>query len=161
MVRKHRDNLTGEHDAADIGQLLLFIVFMVLWISDVLIGYSNFLNVYVPLVIRLTLGLVLIVISSYFAISGFNVLFGKASVLEGVTRPGVFGIVRHPMYLGELGFYLGLLVINISLAAGGVWITGILFMHSISRYEEKLLILRFGGEYQAYLKDVPMWFPHC
>jgi len=34
-----------------------------------------------------------------------------------------------------------------------------LFLHSISRYEEKLLVARFGKKYEDYMKQVPMWIP--
>jgi len=35
----------------------------------------------------------------------------------------------------------------------------ILFLHYISKYEEKLLLSRFGEDYTKYMKEVPMWLP--
>jgi protein-S-isoprenylcysteine O-methyltransferase Ste14 len=71
----------------------------------------------------------------------------------------VFGVVRHPIYLSELLLYLGFLILGLSLAAGGVWLVAIGFLHAISRYEEELLLARFGEEYERYKRDVPMWIP--
>jgi protein-S-isoprenylcysteine O-methyltransferase Ste14 len=68
-------------------------------------------------------------------------------------------VVRHPVYLAEILLYLGLLVGNMSLAALGVWIGAVIFLHRISRYEENLLLARFGEEYRQYMTRVPMWLP--
>lgn len=38
-------------------------------------------------------------------------------------------------------------------------IVGILFLYHLCRYEEKLLLLRFGDEYSRYMREVPMWVP--
>jgi protein-S-isoprenylcysteine O-methyltransferase Ste14 len=40
-----------------------------------------------------------------------------------------------------------------------VWIMAFLFLHFISRFEEKLLLDRFGEEYEQYMREVPMWIP--
>jgi protein-S-isoprenylcysteine O-methyltransferase Ste14 len=132
---------------------------MALWISDMVLNYSNFLNEYIPAVIRLPIGIIILIISGYMAGTGLWIIFGKKSQPQGVVRKGVFRFVRHPIYLSEILLYLGLLFLNISLAAALVWIMAILFLHYISRYEEKLLLVRFGKEYEQYTRDVPMWIP--
>jgi protein-S-isoprenylcysteine O-methyltransferase Ste14 len=40
-----------------------------------------------------------------------------------------------------------------------IWIIAIVFLHYISKYEEKLLVARFGDDYRQYMRDVPMYFP--
>ena len=77
-----------------------------------------------------------------------------------VIRKSVFGVVRHPIYISEILLYLGLLLFRTSLAAAAIWIIAIAFLHYISRHEEKLLLARFGNEYEQYMRDVPMYFPH-
>ena len=86
-------------------------------------------------------------------------MFGEKRHKPGVIRKGVFSIVRHPIYLAEILLYLGLLMLNMSLAATGAWIVAIIFLHYISRYEERLLLERFGEEYEQYMQKVPMWIP--
>lgn len=159
MAHRHSDELTGEHRLGDIGQLTLFCLFMAVWISDVFLNYSSFLNGYVPVGIRLSLGILILIVSGCMAATGLHIVFGNQNQSQGVIRRGVFSIVRHPVYLSEIILYLGLLVINISLAAAFIWVIAIFFLHYISRYEEKLLISRFGDEYRRYMKEVPMWFP--
>ncbi|MBN1375035.1 MAG: isoprenylcysteine carboxylmethyltransferase family protein [Dehalococcoidia bacterium] len=158
MAHRHRDNLTGEHHIGDIGQLTLYCLFMALWISDMVLNYSNFLNDYVPAFIRLPIGIMLLVISGYTAATGLWIVFGN-KVQQGVIRKGVFRFVRHPIYLSEIILYLGLLMIHISLAAACVTVIAMFFLHYISRHEEKLLLARFPDEYRQYMKEVPMWFP--
>ena len=77
----------------------------------------------------------------------------------GVIRKSVFSVVRHSVYLSEILLYLGLLILSISLAASVVWIIAIVFLHYISRYEERLLVTRFGRDYEQYMHEVPMWIP--
>jgi len=72
---------------------------------------------------------------------------------------GVFGIVRHPVYLSEILLYLGLLILSMSVAAATVWVITIGFLCYISRYEERKLLARFGEGYAQYMREVPMWFP--
>ncbi|MCK4788971.1 MAG: isoprenylcysteine carboxylmethyltransferase family protein [Desulfobacteraceae bacterium] len=159
MAHRHRDNLTGEHRTGDIGQLILFCLFMALWISDMLLKYSSFLNEYIPVGVRLLFGILLLIVSGYMAVTGLSIVFGKQAQSQGVIKKGVFSFVRHPIYLSEIILYLGLLVLNISLAAAFIWIIAIFFLHYMSRYEEKLLLVKFGKEYEHYMKEVPMWFP--
>lgn len=120
--------------------------------------YSNFLNECIRLEIRLPIGILLLIVSGYMAVTGLWIVFGKKAQ-QGIIRKGVFRFVRHPIYLSEIILYLGLLMIHISLAAVCILIITMFFMHYISRYEEKLLLARFGKEYEEYMKEVPMWFP--
>jgi len=159
MKRRHWDNLAGEHHIGDIGQLTLFCIFMTLWISDIFLKYSGFLNEYIPVVVRLPIGILLLIISGYMAGTGLLIVFGKKAQSQGVIRKGVFRLVRHPVYLSEIILYLGLLLLNISLASAIVLVIAMFFLHHISRYEEKLLLDKFGDEYKQYMKEVPMWFP--
>ncbi len=159
MTHRHNDNLAGEHRTGDIGQLIIFCLFMALWISDMFLRYSGFLNEYVPVEIRLPFGILLLIVSGYMAGTGLSIVFGKKAQSQGVIKKGVFSFVRHPIYLSEIILYLGLLVLSMSLAAALIWIIGIFFLHYISRYEEKLLLAKFGKEYGQYMREVPMWFP--
>ncbi|MFC1952063.1 methyltransferase family protein [Chloroflexota bacterium] len=159
MEHGHRDNLAGEHRTGDLGQLTILLLFMALWLSDMFLEYSNFLNEYVPLAVRLSIGVLLLIVSGYMAKTGLSLVFGRNAQSHSVIRKGVFGLVRHPIYLSEIIFYLGLLALYISLAAVFTLVIAILFLHYISRYEEKLLLAKYGKEYEQYMKEVPMWFP--
>jgi protein-S-isoprenylcysteine O-methyltransferase Ste14 len=156
----HRDDLTGEHALGDAGQLVLALLFAATWIADTFfLRATTLLNRQVPLGIRLPLAVVLLVLSGYLAGEGLSIVFGEEREEPSVIREGVFNLVRHPIYLGEILVYLGFLMFSLSLAAAVVWAIAVAFLHHISRYEEKLLLARFGQAYEAYMREVPMWIP--
>ena len=157
---RHREDLAGEHALGDAGQIVLACLFAAKWIADTfLFEYTTFLNQHLPLGVRIPLGTALLVLSGYLARTGLSIVFGAERETPGVIRQSVFGVVRHPVYLGEILLYLGLLIFSVSLAAAAVWAVAIGFLHWISRHEERLLLARFGEEYEVYLRDVPMWIP--
>lgn len=161
-IRRHagREDLTGESLLSDIGQIVFAIIFAGVWISDTFFfRYSTFSNEYFLPVVRVPLGIILLVISGYLARKGLSIVFGEDRKKPHVISKDVFGIVRHPVYLSEILLYLGFLMMSLSLAAAVVWIFAIVFLHYISRYEEKLLLSRFGDEYKKYMNEVPMWIP--
>jgi protein-S-isoprenylcysteine O-methyltransferase Ste14 len=155
----HRDDLAGEHGFSDAGQGIIFIIFMAVWITDIIFHYSNFPAGHIPLPVKLTLGIVCILTAGYLSYTGMRLVFGEVRKSPRVIRESVFGVVRHPIYLGEVMLYLGLLFFSTSLSAVGVWIVAIGFLYYISKYEEKLLVKMFGEEYQRYMKEVGMFFP--
>jgi len=58
-------------------------------------------------------------------------------------------------------FYGGLCLLTLSIFAMIVWVVIIGFYHYLARYEEKLLLDRFGADYKSYMNQVPMWIPRC
>ena len=159
-AQQQQDDLTGEHAVGDAGQIVLACLFAATWIADTFVlKYTTFLNQYVPLGVRILPGVVLLVLSGYLAKTGLSIVFGEDREKPGVIRKSVFGVVRHPIYLSEILLYLGLLMLSISLAAAVVWVIAIGFLHYISRYEERLLLARFGEDYEKYMREVPMWVP--
>ncbi len=159
-ARNKRDDLTGEHDFSDAGQIILACLFLGIWISDTsFFQYTTFLNAYIPLWLRIPLGVLLFIISFCLARTGLAIVFGDRREKPAVIRKAVFGVVRPPIYLSEILFYLGLLMLSLSLAAVGVWMVTIGFLQYISKYEERLLLARFGEDYAKYMQEVPMWFP--
>jgi len=160
--RSHHDHpdLTGEHPAGDMGQLIIAILFFVTWSMDVFyLRWTTFFNQYLPDVIRIIWGVVFCGGAGILARKGLVTVFGKPREIPTVIREGVFGIVRHPVYLSEILLYIGLLGFNLSLIACGILIGAIVFLHYIARYEEKLLVARFGDDYRRYMREVPMWIP--
>ena len=160
--RRHdqRTDLTGEHRIGDAGQIIFACLFLSVWIIDTFFfKYSTFLNGYVSIFLRLPVGVALLIIAGYLSNTGLSIVFGEERKKPEIIRKGVFGLIRHPIYLGELLFYLGLLIFSISLSAACVWFLTIIFLHYIARHEEKLLVSRFDNEYKKYMKEVPMWLP--
>lgn len=73
---------------------------------------------------------------------------------------GPYGHLRHPLYLGS--FLLGL---GLSLAGGRWWLPVIFVVLFFWLYrrtllvEESDLLSRFGNDYEAYMREVPAFFP--
>jgi len=157
---QHRGDLTGEYAFSDMGQLIFLVVFLVIWIADSFVfKYSTFLTRYVSNYIRVPIALIVLIISGLLAWAGLKAVFGETREEPQVITTGVFSIVRHPIYLGSILLYLGFILLSLSLLSVLVWILIIVFYYMISRYEEKLLIQRFGSAYEEYKKKVPMLFP--
>jgi protein-S-isoprenylcysteine O-methyltransferase Ste14 len=160
--RRHegREGLIGENPKGDFGQIIFGLLFAGVWMADTFFfNYTTFLNRYFLILIRMPLGIILLLLSFYLARKGMSIVFGEERKEPHVIRKSVFGIVRHPIYLSEILLYLGFLMFSISLAAAVVWVFAIVFLHYISRYEEKLLLSRFADEYKKYMNEVPMWIP--
>lgn len=140
--------------------MVLASLFAAVWITDTFIfRFTTFLNDSVPVVVRVPLAAIFFVLAGYLAWTGLFIVFHEVREQPGVIRKGVFGWVRHPIYLGEILLYLGFLMLNLSLAAALVWLLIVAFLHQISRHEEHLLLDRFGEDYRQYMREVPMWLP--
>jgi protein-S-isoprenylcysteine O-methyltransferase Ste14 len=160
--RHHHDrpDLAGEHKWGDVGQLVFALLFGGVWIADAFfLKGTIFLNALVPGYIRVPIGIVLLLLAGYLAWKGLAIVFGEERENPAVIRKNVFAVIRHPIYMSEILLYLGLLMLSLSLAATGVLLLAMIFFHLISRYEEVLLLERFGEEYEQYMRDVPMWLP--
>lgn len=157
---KNRDDLAGEHPIGDGGQLVLFIVFLIVWIVDSFVLRISISPArYVSLFIRIPLGLVLVGAAVYFAKEGMRIVFAEVRADPAVIKAGVFGRVRHPVYLGCILFYMGMVILTFSILSAILWVVIMMFYHYISRYEERLLLKKFGTEYEEYRRSVPMWIP--
>jgi protein-S-isoprenylcysteine O-methyltransferase Ste14 len=157
---KGRPDLSGEHIWGDIGQMILFILFFTIWIADsFVLKISTMPGDSISWFIRVPLALVILIISSYLARSGLKAVFGEKRENPVIIRDGVFNVVRHPIYLGAILLYLGLIVLTLSILAAAFWFIIILFYYFISRYEEKILLHEFGDQYREYMEEVPMLIP--
>jgi protein-S-isoprenylcysteine O-methyltransferase Ste14 len=157
---EHRTDLTGEHVVGDAGQIIFACLFFTAWIADTFfLKISTFFNAYVSAFIRVPAGIIFFIIAGYLSRTGLSIVFGEEREKPEVIRKSVFGIVRHPIYLAEILFYLSLLLFSVSLISSVIWFLSICFLHFIARHEEKLLLLRFKNDYKNYMNDVPMWIP--
>jgi len=138
----------GEHPFGDAGQLILLVVFLVVWAADsFFLRLSTFLSDYVPLYLRLAvLGLTLI--AAVYLLRSGHVVVGHERRPAGVVDTGAFGYVRHPLYLASILTYFGLTVSTASLLSLAVFVGVFVFHDYIAGYEEKLMEAKFGEEYR-------------
>ena len=82
-----------------------------------------------------------------------------------IMRTGLWSFSRHPNYLGELLFYSGLFISNISInpisifnSLGIILIYCLFLLFSVNVMDEYLLN-KYGEEYQYYMNNVSAIFP--
>jgi protein-S-isoprenylcysteine O-methyltransferase Ste14 len=161
-VRKHsgRVDLVGEHKYGDIGQIILFALFVVGVAIDMIFLHSlSSLRESVPILYRIPVAFVAIVISLLLFLHSHRTIFEEVRDEVGVIDTGVYSIVRHPMYLGAITLYLSIEVLTLSGIGLAVFVVSVTFYVFIARFEERLLISRLGDKYRHYMRDVPMFVP--
>jgi protein-S-isoprenylcysteine O-methyltransferase Ste14 len=158
-----RYGLGSEHPLCDRIQLIMLVLFFLLWGLDFLsfsiFGYSSviFQASNFPLIFSITL--------LFWGLSIYLISNSHKAVLKQVQDPpklvgsGVYSWIRHPMYLGTLLFCLSFLFINFSLVSFALWIIFFIFYDRIATYEERNLIEILGDGYITYQKRVSKWVP--
>jgi protein-S-isoprenylcysteine O-methyltransferase Ste14 len=155
-----RQDLAGERRFNDACQIVLFAVFVAAVVLDwAVLDLSAPIRRAVPLVFRLPATLVVLGLALYLAWTSMNTVFGEVRESLQVIRHGLYGVVRHPMYLGAMLAYLGICLLALSVLAFGVFGVVIIYYIATCRYEEKLLIQKLGDEYRRYRAEVPMLIP--
>ena len=155
-----RVDIVGEYRWGDAGQIILFIIFIIGMVSDLFFikvssSWQDVIPWYVPVIIFIPL----IFISGYLAQSGLKKVFKEERKELEVISSGVFGVVRHPIYLGSILIFLSFTVLSLSIIALIIWFVIIVFYYYLCRYEEKLLIGKLGKKYRDYMNEIPMLIP--
>jgi len=79
---------------------------------------------------------------------------------SNLITSGPFGLIRNPLYVGNFFITFGLAVFS-----GGWWLITLAVLlfsfqyYCIVKHEERLLVARFGQEYEEYMTAVPAWIP--
>jgi protein-S-isoprenylcysteine O-methyltransferase Ste14 len=149
----------GEHPFGDAGQLILFLAFLAVWVSDsFFLHWSTFLARHVPLAVRLVL-LVLAMFTTWFLFKSASAVIQHGRRQDRIFESGAFHYVRHPLYLGVLLVYLGMAIVTASLFSLAVLAGIFLFYNYIAGYEEKLMEGWFGEAYKTYKARTGRWLP--
>ena len=82
----------------------------------------------------------------------------QSSGIDSIVNTGIFGKIRHPMYLSLI-----LMNIGFAIAWGIYWIFLPVFLFSISNAlvairEEKFLVQKLGSQFKEYMLQVPWRF---
>lgn len=153
-----REDLAGEHPMGDAGQIIGFVLFLILWLADSFyFRFSTALPETIPLYLRLGLAIPIFAFSGYLAQAGLKIVFKEVRETPQVIRSGVFSMSRHPIYLSALLLYLGFFLATLSLISLAFLGALFLFYNFIAVFEEHLLEEKFGQEYRDYKKKTPKW----
>ena len=150
----------GEHPYGDLGQIIILLVFLAIWILDSFIfRYSTFLSPHVPIYLRLIFAGLILLSAIYLVRSGHRAVSHEILSSPRLLTDGAFSRVRHPIYLAAILFYVFLIAITLSLISLFVFVGIFIFYNFIATYEEKFLENKFGQDYRDYRKNVPKWIP--
>ncbi|MCU1385795.1 MAG: putative rane protein [Acidobacteria bacterium] len=84
----------------------------------------------------------------------------RSERLGPLVASGPFALVRNPLYVGNIGIWVGF-----ALTARLIWLAPVILVllaleyHAIVRWEETLLESRLGQVYRDYAARVPRWLP--
>ena len=154
------NKLPGEFPNGDKIQLGLFIAFIAVWIGDSSLKGTTWLNQYIPLSIRLSLGLSCIFLSYLILKTSEKELFFINCPHNEPVQTGIYQYSRHPMYLGVIMFHFGIGFLSFSLIVWILILIVIKFYHFLINYEEKKLHEFYGIKYEIYIEIVPKWIPN-
>src|SRR6266571_6056415 len=122
-----------------------------LWAT--LLGFGE-----VGAMVEMLLGLAFVFFGLSLLIAGWREVY-RAHHEERLATEGLYGVVRHPQYLGIFLALFGQLihwptVLTLALFPVIVWV-----YVRLARREEAQMVRRFGDEYLDYQRRVPMFFP--
>jgi protein-S-isoprenylcysteine O-methyltransferase Ste14 len=149
----------GEHPFGDAGQLIAFVLFVIVWVLDsFVLGISTSTFSVIPLFVRLPVAIVVLAFSFYLLKKSHHVV-PKENLSGNVITSGAFRYLRHPLYMSTILFYLALVISTVSIISLVLWVLIFAFYDFIAGYEERLLEEKFGEEYRLYKQKTGKWLP--
>ena len=152
----------SEHPFCDNIQLIMIILFFIVLAVDTIsyffFRYSTVLFSLISFPILIIPGVIFLILSSYLIAKSHKAVFGNITNKAKLITYGVYGWVRHPMYLGILLFCLSFFFFSLSILSIIVWIAFFIIYEKMTVYEEKELVRILGDEYISYQNQVPKWF---
>jgi len=155
----HREGLADEHPNCDRVQNIAIPLFLVVWgVDSFLLKWTTFLSASVSSPLRLLGGLFLVVFGVYMTWVSHETVFSEEGS-QGLVDWGVYGLCRHPMYLGVVSLFLGLSFATFSVSAFLISVALFILYDRFTAYEEEMLVEALGEEYREYQRRVHKWFP--
>ncbi len=159
MSSDHQHGIGEEYPRTHLVLIVSPIIIIVTCIIDafvlkILTDYTEL----VPLAVRIVLFLVCLALAFYLMRATQHTVFVERTQPTLVTN-GVYGFVRHPMYLSQLMLYLSFVLLAISIVSFTIWLVIFFIFNRIVAYEEKDLERILKEEYIEYKKQVARWIP--
>ncbi len=153
-----REGIGAEHPLNDKVQLVFMLVFFAVWVLDsFILPITTLPTGLISLLITVPVGVASLILGIYFVRKSEAVVFSQKEAK--VIDTGVYGQVRHPMYLGGLLVLLGFAIATLSFLSLAVWIAFFVFLDKMATYEEKDLTRMLGQQYVDYQRRVHKWIP--
>ena len=101
----------------------------------------------------ITVGWILLGIGAVFVLLSVFTLRRKGT--SNVTESGVYGVVRHPMYLGGMVMFLSHIFFGQNWMIMISTIVGVVCCYLLIQSGDQRNIEKFGDEYKRYMQKVP------
>ncbi len=153
IIRAKRMTGPGPSRAWVLGNWIVFIVgWVLLWFVSFSINPAFWI------------GLAVIIFGQVVYILGFIAMRKHPEKKKAVVDWGIYKVNRHSHVMSSIICLLGVIVMGwtASVMYGILWVYFALYVimvHFAVVNEEKLNIVRFGKEYEDYMKRVPRYFP--
>jgi protein-S-isoprenylcysteine O-methyltransferase Ste14 len=108
---------------------------------------------------------ILLILSIYPVTTGFLLLKRKGKPdtnfenTSQLVKSGIYGYIRHPLYLSIFLFGTGVMMKNPGPAQLILGVINLAAVYVTARIEEKEMFAKFGDDYKAYMKDTKMFIP--
>ena len=128
--------------------ILMIIIGIVFFLNMLLLQFA------VPVIEELiVLGWIVLGIGALFVVLSMLTLRGKGT--SKVTDSGVYGVVRHPMYLGGLVMFFSHIFFGQNWMTAVNTVIGVVCCYFIILSGDQRNIEKFGDEYKGYMQKVP------
>jgi len=125
----------------------------------IILGVTFFLNI---IAIYLFPSIIEELVAVGYTILGIGAVFYVLSVLtlrrKGVSRivdSGIYGIVRHPLYLGAMTMFFSHIFLGQNLIVAIGTIVALVCCYLIILSDEEKNLEKFGDDYKRYMQKVP------
>ena len=158
-MNERREGFGEEYPRGDLMQGLMLVIFLAIWGLDSFVFKVTLYGGVIRPPVRLVIATLLFLGAVPLGLDSHRLVFDAPPEEPKVIDEGVFGVVRHPMYLSIMLIYLGLVTATGSLASL-ILVVGVFIIYDrLADYEEEVLISIFKDEYEVYRERVPKWVP--
>jgi protein-S-isoprenylcysteine O-methyltransferase Ste14 len=111
------------------------------------------------MMIAMLIGYGLLIVGLGLLIEGWREVY-RARQEDRLVTDGLYAYVRHPQYLGLFIALFGEGVVHWpTVFSAGLFPVIVVVYYLLARKEENAVLAKFGDEYRAYLRRVPMFIP--
>src|SRR5215470_10639067 len=159
LAERYRKPGTGNQKPWDKAMLIMIMVLFLLWVVLIPLDKRLGWTVQYPVALKYV-GIIMLLLSSFFLFRAFTdntflspLVRVQTERKQQLVTTGVYGFVRHPMYLGALFMFLGTPLLTGSSIGVGIGLLMVLLLAVRALGEEKMLMEEFQ-DYAAYKQKV-------
>lgn len=121
-----------------------------------LLAIAGVWDLEIGVIVMMTISTIMLFLAGYLIIAGWRQVYSEK---ENLVSTGVYGVIRHPQYLGLIIVITALLVQWPTIITGVMWPVLTYSYYRQAKREEKDIEKKFGEEYRQYKERVPMLIP--